>query len=136
MAAQTRAVTGEQFSVNIIVNAGPANSVDATQAYLDFDPSLLQVIAIRDGATLSEQLESSFDNSLGQINYVAGTLGNAAEGSLYYTLAIIDFQGIRATAQGGTEITFAPLTDPRQTKAVNAELNNTGTLTPVKIVSE
>jgi hypothetical protein len=83
MAAQTRAVTGEQFSVNIIVNAGPANSVDAMQVYLDFDPSLLQVIAIRDGTTLSEQLQSSFDNSLGQINYAAGTLGNAAETSLY-----------------------------------------------------
>jgi hypothetical protein len=53
-----------------------------------------------------------------------------------YTLATIDFQGIGATGQGGTEITFAPLADPKQTKAVNAGLNNTGTLTPVKIVIE
>lgn len=134
MAAQPRVAVGEQFSVRVIVNAGPASPVDAAQVYLDFDSSVLQVIAIRDGTVLGEQLQSSFDNGLGQVNYAAGTLGNAAEAP--FTLTTIDFQGTGATGQGGTDIVFAPLTAPRQTKAVDAGLDNTGKLTPVNVVFE
>jgi hypothetical protein len=108
--------------------------VDAAQVYLDFNSAALQVIAIRDGTTLTEQLQSSFDNSLGQVSYAAGTLGNAA--ATPFTLATIDFQGIGATGQAGTDIVFAPLVDPRQTKAVDAGVNNTGQLTPVTVVVE
>jgi hypothetical protein len=134
MAEPPRVAIGEQFSVRVIVNAGPANSVDAAQVYLDFNPSVLQVIAIKNGTTLSEQLQSSFDNSLGQVNYASGTLGNAAEAP--FTLATIDFQGIGATGEGGTDIVFAPLADPRQTKAVGTGMNNTGRFTSVNIVVE
>jgi hypothetical protein len=129
-----RIALGEQFSVRVVVNAGPASPVNAAQVYLNFDPSVLQVIALRDGTTLSEQLQSSFDNSLGQVNYAAGTLSNAAASP--FTLVTIDFQGTGATGQRGTDIVFAPLVDPRQTKAVDAGLNNTGKLTPVNIVVE
>jgi hypothetical protein len=112
----------------------PASLVDAAQVYLDFNPAALQVIAIRDGTTLTEQLQSSFDNSLGQVSYAAGTLGNAA--ATPFTLATIDFQGIGATGQAGTDIVFAPLVDPRQTKAVDAGVNNTDQLTPITVVVE
>jgi hypothetical protein len=134
VAESPRVALGEQFSVQVIVNAGPAKVVDAAQVYLDFDPSVLQIIAVRKGAALREQLQSSFDNGLGQINHAAGTLGGAIAAP--FTLATIDFQSLAATGPGGTDVVFSPSADPRQTKTVAAGINNTGRLTPVNIVVE
>jgi hypothetical protein len=124
---------GQQVSVNVVVNAAPASPVDAVQVYLDFNASMLQVVSIAGGTTLSEELQSDFDNNLGQVGYAAGTLGASIEAP--FTLVTVNFQTTGATGPGGTDIVFAPLVPPRQTKvAVGLGRDVTGTLTPVHLV--
>lgn len=127
------ASVGQQVSVNVVVNAAPASPVDAVQVYLDFNASMLQVVSIAGGTTLSEELQSDFDNNLGQVGYAAGTLSASIEAP--FTLVTVNFQTTGATGPGGTDIVFAPLVPPRQTKvAVGLGRDVTGTLTPVHLV--
>jgi hypothetical protein len=117
-----------------MVNASLGSPVDAVQAYLDFDTSVLQVVSVTGGATLSQVLQpADFDNGLGQVNYAAGTTGGSIEAP--FTLLTVNFQTTAATGQNGTTIVFAPLTPPRQTRvAVGAGQDVTGNLTAVSLV--
>ena len=124
---------GQEISVNVAVAASTASPVDAVQVHLDFDTSVLQVVNVAGGATLSDELQSDFDNSLGQVGYAAGTLGDSIEAP--FTLVTVNFQTTAATGQGGTDIVFAPLTPPRQARmTVGAGSDVTGSLTPVSLV--
>jgi hypothetical protein len=119
--------------MSVLVNAGPASPADAVQVYLDFDPSVLEVVSLTGGPALEEQLQATFDNGLGRVNYAVGTLGESL--GRPFTLVTVEFRAIGATGQRGTDIVFSPLVPPRQTKSViDAGVNNTGTLTPVNLV--
>lgn len=122
---------GDLFSVAVTVNAGPGKAVDAAQVYLDFDASVLQVVKLTGGSSLGEELQSNHDNTLGQINYAAGTLG--APITSPFQLLVVQFRAVAQTGSGGTSIRFASLLNPRQTKVVTAGINTTGSLAAVNL---
>jgi hypothetical protein len=134
MASTSVASVGQQITINVMVNASPGSPVDAVQAYLDFDTSVLQVVSVVGGATLSQVLQpAKFDNGRGEVDYAAGTTGDSIESP--FTLLSVNFQTTAVTGQNGTAIVFAPLTPPRQTRvAVGAGQDVTGNLTPVSLV--
>ncbi len=123
---------GAQFTVSVVVEAGPASPVDAVQVYLDFDPSILQVIGLLSGGTLEEQLQSSFDNGPGRIGFAAGTLGSPAVRP--FTLVTVDFRAMAGTGPAGTTVRFAPPEAPRVTKVVEAGEVNTGQIGSLNLV--
>ena len=122
---------GDQLSVAVRVNAGPGNAVDAAQVYLDFDAAVLQVENLTGSSALSEELQSRHDNSLGQIDFAAGTLDAPITSS--FQLLVVQFRALAQTGPGGTTIRFASLVNPRQTKVVNAGINSTGSLGTVNL---
>ena len=79
-----------------------SQAVDGASAYLNYDPSVLKVNKITRGTTLTMILEETYDNSLGQVNYTAGTVSNFPSGS--FTLMTINFTALRATS--GSELVF------------------------------
>ena len=128
----TRPDIGQLFEVVVQVDAQAASPVDAAQVYLDFDPSLLRVVQVNPGARLEVQLQSAIDILGGQVDYAAGTLGDSAQVS--FTLVSLIFQAISSTGPAGTQLQFAPLLAPRETKAIEAGVNNLGTLSPLTLV--
>jgi Leucine-rich repeat (LRR) protein len=64
---------GEVFEVVIEVQAG-AQEVDGASAYLDFDPTSLEVLNMTSGDYLDLTLDNTFDNGAGIINFAAGKL--------------------------------------------------------------
>ena len=106
--------------------------MDTVQVYLEFDPSILQVVEINPGATLEVALQSGFDNLAGQVGYAAGTLGDSVQGP--FTLVSLTFKTPNLTGPAGTQLQFAPLIAPRETKAIEAGVNNLGNLSPLTLV--
>lgn len=132
LGSQSTVSVGAHFTVSVMVEAAPARPVDAVQVYLDFDPATLRVIGLRSGGTLEEQLQSSFDNSLGRIDFAAGTLGSSAVQA--FTLVTVDFRAVAGTGSTGTILRFAPPAAPRATKVVQAGEVFTGRLGSLRIV--
>lgn len=134
---QTSVRVGAQFSADVEVYAGTANRVDAAQVYLDFNPSRLRVVSMTGGSSLSDQFQSTFDNTLGRIAYAAGRGIGTSNGSVAspFTLVTVHFQAVTPSGPGGTDVGFAPQTSPRQTKSIFSagQLNN-GQLLPANIV--
>ena len=104
------------------INVEP-NGQDTTgvQAFVDFDQSLVQVLALRfdPDSPLSIPLLKSFDNNQGTIDLVAGTLGAAATDS--FILGTITFTTRGAT--GETSIVFSTA-KPRRTIAGSSGQEN------------
>ena len=124
---------GQQFSVKVVVQAGPARSVDAVQVYLDFDPAVLEVVNLSGGTALPRPLQSSFDNQLGRVNYAAGTLEDPVAAS--FTLATVEFRALARTGTGGTVLNFAPPAPPRQSRvSAGGGRDSSGNLTGAIIV--
>ena len=128
----TRPGIGQLFEVAVHVDAQVTSPVDAAQVYLDFDPSLLRVVQVNPGARLEVQLQSAIDILGGQVDYAAGTLGDSAR--VPFTLVSLIFQAISSTGPAGTQLQFAPLLAPRETKAIESGVNNLGTLSPLTLV--
>ena len=63
----------QNFAVTIQVQAG-TQSLDGAAAFLNFDPSTLQVVSITGGGVFAIELTKHFDNTTGQVDYVAGNL--------------------------------------------------------------
>jgi hypothetical protein len=101
--ASTTVEVGQEFAVDIVVQAGQ-QPVDAVDAFVDFDPALVQVLEIMPGTALPTFLQSSFDNTTGQINYSAGRplVNGPASGT--FTLATIRLRALAPTP--GTQLTF------------------------------
>ena len=114
------------------MDADATSPVDTVQVYLDFDPSILQVITVNAGATLEVILQSGFDNLSGEVDFAAGTLGDSALSP--FTLFSITFQAVNTTGPMGSQLHFAPLIAPRETKAIEAGANNLGNLSPLTVV--
>jgi Leucine-rich repeat (LRR) protein/ABC-type glycerol-3-phosphate transport system substrate-binding protein len=99
--ATVKVVSGQVFSVTVQVKAG-TQRVDAAQASLDFNPTLLQVRRLTAGTALPLSLQSQFDNAAGTIDFAAGTLSNFPSGT--FTLVTVEFQALTPTT--GTDLAF------------------------------
>jgi hypothetical protein len=109
----TTAVLGSDFDVNVIVDAG-AQPVDSAGAYLNFDPTALQVVSITAGGAFPVPLLSAFDNAAGTLDYAAGILEGARPTGTF-TLATIRFHAL--TAVTDSPLTFSTTGD-RQSDAL------------------
>ena len=123
--------TGQEFEIAVKVSAGYARPVDTAQVYLDFDPAILEVVAIRPGPHLEYLLQSSSDNDRGRLAYAAGTLGNPLE--FPFTLARVVFRARTPTVRGSTLIQFDDLRPPRQSKAIHQGRDITGVLGSTRV---
>jgi len=108
------------FTMVIEVQAG-AQAVSAVDAFVDFDPTKLQVVdaggspasGIEQGTTLPAVFQNSADNILGRIDYSAATFSPFPPSGTF-TLATIRFKALAATT--GTPVAFSQTT-PRVTTA-------------------
>lgn len=103
--AVSTVVTGQEFEVTLIVDAG-SQPVDAVDAFLSFDPALLQVLDLAPGAALPTILASSFDNTTGRISYSAGKQLGGPDPTGTFKLVVIHLQAQSTPAPGGTPIAF------------------------------
>jgi hypothetical protein len=125
---------GSQFQIQVQVDASPERPVDTVQVYLDFDSNKLEVVGqLQAGGVLTVPLQSSSDNQLGQINYSAGAEFGAPLVTSSFLLVTINLKAKATTGIQGTNILFAPLVPPRQTKAIRGA-NVTGTLSTAKVI--
>lgn len=93
--------TGQTFSVSIRVQAGQ-QPVDSVAAYLNFDPSILQIVSVAPGTTLPVVIQNQFDNALGTLDFSAGTFSNFPTGS--FDLATLTLRAVRPSA--GSPLAF------------------------------
>ena len=107
---------GEEFDVEVWIWASPEIPVDTAQVYLEFDSRLLEAVSITRGPDLEYGLLSTWDNGGGRLDYAAGTLGNPPIES--FILCTATFRIRSDAGPAGTEIKFASLEAPRETKAV------------------
>jgi len=119
------------FTLNIRVRTY-GQPVDSAQAYIDFDPSLLEVVdadpgtagdQIQRGTALPDELQNSVDNALGRIDFAAGIFGGQPLTGTF-TLATVEFKAKAAT--GGTPLSFV-FVAPRETKVSMEGLNQLST---------
>ena len=97
---------GQPFSVQLVVEAG-TQPVDAVDAFLGFDPALVQGTAIIPGEALPTLLASSVDNAAGRITFSAGKQLGGPDASGTFVLATVQFQAQGAPAPAGTALAFA-----------------------------
>jgi ribosomal protein S30 len=118
---------GDAFAVTLEAQAG-AQPVALAEVYLNFDPALLQVTSLTAGTVLPaftglDPNPTTFDNTLGQIKHIAGTLGTAPSGT--FTLLTINFTALPGVS-GVSPLSFSS-TFPRATLVSTSGLNLTGT---------
>jgi Leucine-rich repeat (LRR) protein len=97
---------GETYSVEIQVQAGE-QQVDGASAYLEFDPTLLEVVNMTSGDHLNLTLENSFDNAAGSIRFAAGKL-TAPYPSGDFELVTIRLRAKAATVRTPLGFVFNP----------------------------
>ncbi|MBM3133996.1 MAG: hypothetical protein FJZ89_01640 [Chloroflexi bacterium] len=102
----------QTFSVNVQVQAG-AQQVDGASAYLDFNPTYLQVISLSPGTTLPIILQNSYNNATGRIDFAAGNLTPPHPDGTF-TLVTITFAAQAPTS--GTPLAFNSI-PPRKSDA-------------------
>lgn len=86
------------FDVVIQVNPGGA-PIDAAAAYLNFDPSLFEVVRVQPGTTLPIFLQSITDNSIGRVDFAAGQLPPTYP-SESFTLATVTLRALAPVDAG------------------------------------
>ncbi len=89
--AEVNTSVARAFSVDVLVQLNN-QPVDGAEMHLNFDPTVLEVVAVTPGNTLDLILSPQpyFDNILGQVNYAAGSLTNHPTAT--FTLATIEFR--------------------------------------------
>lgn len=128
--SQTQQVTvGSLISVDIVVGGSPMPAIDAAQAYVDYDPSVLQVVAaggapataIAPGPILTAGgqwaggvLLNTVDAAGGHISFAGGKGLGGSDATASFVLATVTFKGLAASA--GTPIAFQSVV-PRESKA-------------------
>jgi hypothetical protein len=93
---------GESFELPILVQLD-GQAVDGASAYLNFDPTLMQVATITAGSELDIVLLKSFDNATGEVDFSAGTLSEPWP-TTTFVLATVTFTA--TTESDGTPIGF------------------------------
>jgi hypothetical protein len=92
----------QPFTITIRVDAG-LQSVDGVSAYLDFDPTILQVQSISPVSDkLPQTLQNTYNNTTGEINYAAGAFTNFPNG----TFAVAKVRLIGVKGSSGSSILF------------------------------
>jgi hypothetical protein len=119
---------GDQFNVVVRVVAG-AQEVDAAQAYLDFDPAVLQVVSITAGTSLPIPLQSTYNNSAGTLGYAAFTLSSFPTST--FTLCTVRFSA--SAPSPSSALTFHGI-NPRLTGAARAGVSILDTATGGSVV--
>jgi hypothetical protein len=121
----TGAVSGT-IQVAVEVRAG-VQQVDGASAYLDFDPTVLQVQQITKGDTFQVELQNDYDNTNGTIDFAAGSFGSYPSGTI--ELFLVEFEAIGATSSTPLAFVFDA---PRQsdvtfsgTSVLDAHLDGT-----------
>lgn len=85
----------QSFDITIMAHAG-SQEVDGVSAYINFDPTIMEVVSITPSNTFSTILQNEFDNTTGQVNFAAGTFFEPfPTGSL--TVATITFSALTPT---------------------------------------
>jgi PKD repeat protein len=108
--AASSATAGETFTVAVKIAAG-VQEVDSAQAFVDFDPTYLDVIDVTGGGVLDE-VHNEFDSVPGEIGYAGVDLVGTVSGT--FTLATVTFQARVAVPETALIFSVAP---PRETKA-------------------
>jgi elongation factor P hydroxylase len=106
---------GQIFSLEIKTGTGAAQEVNGVAAFIDFDPTKLEVVdddpgtaglQITPGTSLPTMLDNSADNTAGKINFSAGNLGTPnPTGS--FLVATIHFRAKSVTTPTTTPVTFS-----------------------------
>jgi len=120
--ASVLAAVGQVVTLEVVAEAG-ARPVDAIEAYLDFDPAVLQAVdaagapatAVQPGTALPAVLLNRVDPAWGQVDFVASSAGGAAPGG-QFTVARLRF---KVLAAGQTAVRFS-FSDWRPTDAAYA----------------
>jgi hypothetical protein len=102
---------GQRFTVALQVEAGQ-QPVDGAAAYLNFDPTVLQVEDVTAGNQLGVELQRQLDNAAGTVDYAAATFADFPSGS--FALATVQFRALQPAAV--TSLTLRRLA-PRQSDA-------------------
>lgn len=123
---------GQPFEVRVTIGAGVARPVDTAQVYLGFQPENLQVKSISSGHRMEYPLLSTWDNTLGNVKYAAGTLGPPAKAP--FELFTVTLQATEQFRNGSTQIRFADPTDIHRTKVITRGLDVTGRLIPLELI--
>ncbi len=101
---------GERFTLRINVQTG-SDPIDGVAAYLDFDPSILQLEQIKDLNRFPFVLQNTFDNQSGTLQFAAGTTqNNLLTGA--FELAELEFRALQRVQNTGLLFNS---TKPRQT---------------------
>lgn len=107
----TTVYVAEVFTVQVRIDAG-AEAVIRAEAHLNFDPDKLQVVhpdgtpstAIVPGPSLPITVQNTVNNTLGRIDFAAGTLGTPPKGT--FDLASIRLKSLAPTGLQGTRVIF------------------------------
>ncbi|MEI7646175.1 MAG: dockerin type I domain-containing protein [Chloroflexales bacterium] len=125
---------GETFALDLAVNA-PMTGIDGAAAYLNFDPTLLEVATITGDPTLDLSLQQEIDNPNGQVALVRGTLtsplptGRVNLGRITFrartqataaVITLVDDGGLRQSAVTANGRTLAQTDAPWQLTATTA----------------
>ena len=119
-------IAGQEFEVQVTVNAGPLNPVDTAQVYLDFNTAKIEVVSVKAGSRLRYVLQNKTSERSGRIGFAAGTTGAAQVAP--FVLCTVTFRAEGLDGRGDATIGFAPLRAPRHTKAIHRGLDVTGDL--------
>ena len=119
----------QTFTMTVQVQAG-TQSVDGASAYINFDPNYLQVASLSGGSTLPLEIQKTFDNAAGQINFAAGKVTSPYPSGTFTLLTIV-FTATHTTT--GTPISFAT-TLPRQTDVTYTGQSVLRTASPATVV--
>jgi hypothetical protein len=94
------ASTCQNFDITIQVEALNDQPVDTVAAYLNFDPTLLEIIEVKAGSTLNFSLKNQFDNKNGHLDFIAGTL-NPVKPTGTFDLMTITLKALQKISRTG-----------------------------------
>jgi subtilisin family serine protease len=94
--------SGQTFIVTVRVETG-SSRINAAQALLKFDPTLIEVRSVNLSSALPITLKNAFDNQAGVVKFGVGTFDLAPSGTI--SLAQIEFQA-RTGKTGTTSLAF------------------------------
>lgn len=136
LVAQGPVANNDTFTVLLSLEPTHIVEVDALQLYLDFDPTVLQIVPasatndVEPGAPFAagrfkDVLQNSIDNTAGQIDFAGGAGVNGAGTVGPFVAGAVTFRAIAPATN--TTISFGTVI-PRETKAVSGFDNVTGAL--------
>ncbi len=86
---------GDAFDL-IVRAASGTQRLDGAAAYLDFDPSVLQVLSLSAGTALTTTIQSQFDNLTGHVDFAAGELSSFPTGA--FDVVTVHTRALRSVA--------------------------------------